>query len=171
MLHRVSVAHVGLSAPRELLRDKYSRTQVNSFRWVSKTWWTAPDHTVLLAAVVPGWPMPMTTWSTTGCSRHPATLTPQWWGCWLCLHQNSWNSPIIFPQAGVKVKFVYLPTGYPAMLLRQQTCSCSYQRLQVHTQRRWAGSGWCRGNYWSNHCRHWCKSCKLHVLQFRLVAF
>lgn len=63
----------------------------------------------------------------------------------------------------------FLSTGYPALLLRQQTCSCSYQRLQVHTQRRRAGSGWCRGNYWSNYSSHWCRSFKLPVLQLRFI--
>lgn len=49
---------------------------------------------------------------------------------------------------------VFLSTGYPALLLRQQACSCPHQRLQVHIQRRWAGSGWCCGNYRSNHSSH-----------------
>lgn len=65
---------------------------------------------------------------------------------------------------------VYLSTGYPALLLQQQACSCTYQRLQVHIQRRWAGSGWCCCNYRSNHSSHWCRSFKLPVLQLRFIC-
>lgn len=65
---------------------------------------------------------------------------------------------------------VFLSTGYPALLLRQQTFGCPYQRLQVHSQRRWADSCWCCGNYWANYSSHWCRSFKLPVLQFRLIV-
>lgn len=61
-------------------------------------------------------------------------------------------------------------TGHPTLLLRQQAGSSPYQRLQVHSQRRWAGSGWCCGICRSNHSRHWCRSFKLPVLQLRLTG-
>lgn len=70
----------------------------------------------------------------------------------------------------VTLSSVFLSTGYPALLLWQQTFSCPYQGLQVHTQRRWAGSGWCRGNYRANHSSRWCRSFKLPVLQLRLIV-
>lgn len=64
-----------------------------------------------------------------------------------------------------------LSTGHPALLLQQCTRSSSYQRLQVHTQGGWASPRWCRGNHWSNHCSHWCRSFKLLVLQLRFMVF
>lgn len=168
VLHRVTVAHAGPSALRELLRDKYTRGQASLYLWVNKTWSTAPNLTVPMAATVPGWPTPTTTWSTTGWRRQAAIRTPQWWGSprWPRLktvHYSASSLTLTF-------RSVFFSTGYPALSLRQQTCSCSYQRLQVHTQRRWAGSGWCRGDHWSNHSSHWCRSCKLPVLQLRLIV-
>lgn len=88
VLHRVTVAHAGPSALQGLLRDRYIRGQVSLYPWVSKTWWTAPDHMVPMAAMVPGWPMPTIMWWTTGCSRQAPIHTPQWWGCRLYLYQG-----------------------------------------------------------------------------------
>lgn len=78
--HRATVVHAGPSVLREPLRDSCTRRPVSLYLWVNRTWWTAPNLTVPMAAAEPGWPMPTTTWSATGYSRRAPTRTPQWWG-------------------------------------------------------------------------------------------
>lgn len=101
--YRVTVAPAGPSVQQELLRDKYTRAQVSLYPWVNKIWWTAPELMAPLAAMVPGWPMPTTMLSATGCSRHTTTRTPQWWGStgWLPLHQSSLNSTLLWTPPAV----------------------------------------------------------------------
>lgn len=164
--HRATVAHAGPSVLREPLRDSCTRRPVSLYLWVNRTWWTAPNLTAPMAAAEPGWPTPTTTWSATGYSRRAPTRTPQWWGS-----ISYWNAlpteTVYYSSLPLAKCSSFLSAGYPAVLLWQQTRSCSYQRLQVHSQGRWAGSGRCCGYCRSDHSSHRCGSCQLHVLQLR----